>query len=102
MAAALLIRADEQDVETLAAVPRRDLHARDRGAEEGRFGGRRNRRFVGLVDQTGVPGRRRCFRVAAGVAALIDEDAATQGVLGEQVVAGHDDVGAGHDQHDGR
>ena len=60
-------------------------------------------RFVGLVDRTGV---RRATAMLSGSQpaslALVDEDAAAQRVLGEQVVAGDDDVGAGHDEHDGR
>ena len=104
-----LVAADEQDVEPLLAVPRRDRDVGQGAAGRGRLGLGAVGRLGGVPSDPSddpsalgwleVPGtgwyRRRSRRIAA------DEDAvAVEDVEGQHVVAGDHDVAAGHDQHD--
>jgi hypothetical protein len=100
VAAGLLIGADQQDVQPLPPVPGRDLDARHGCADQRRLGCRRDGGLdAGLVAFRGDRGRAR-RRVAVIRVALGHEDAAPQGVLGQQVIPGDDHVAAGHHQHD--
>ena len=81
---------------------RRDLDARHWRPDERRLRCSSRDRLRAVVGRAGRPLRGCRLGLAIGVAGLVDEDAAPEGVLREHVVAGHDDVRAGHHQDDRR
>ena len=107
VAAALLVGADQQDVQAFLAVPRGDRHVRHGRPDQGRVRGGGVGRLLGRL--IGAGGRRRGGR-AGFVRAVLgrvlpDEDAvaaAVDEVHRECVIAGDDDMAGGHDQQDGQ
>ncbi len=98
VAALLLVRADQQDVQPLPAIPFGHLDRRHGRPDDRRVGRRRLGRLDGLIDRPRVGRGGRGGRIGTvGFGALVDEDAVRE-VPRQEVDPRDDDVGTGHDQ----